>query len=75
MRQADGGETAQSVCRKHNISEQANQCQFERDGFAFVHDVLSAAEIEIFAPIFSERLPADKLPPAYPMLASTGAKR
>ncbi|MBT4976497.1 MAG: transposase [Gemmatimonadetes bacterium] len=23
MRQADGGEAAQSICRKHNISEQA----------------------------------------------------
>ena len=53
---------------------QANQCQFERDGFAFVHDVLSAAEIEIFAPIFSERLPADKLPPGIPDAGLNGRK-
>ena len=53
---------------------QANRSQFERDGFTFVHDVLSADEIEIFAPIFSEHLPADKLPPGIPDAGLNGRK-
>ena len=53
---------------------QANRFQFERDGFTFVHDVLSSDEIEIFAPIFSERLPADKLPPGIPDAGLNGRK-
>lgn len=53
---------------------QANRSPFVRDGFAFVHDVLSFDEIEIFAPIFSERLPADKLPPGIPDAGLNGRK-
>ncbi len=40
-----------------------NRSLFESNGFAIVPDILSAEEIEIFAPIFSERLPPDKQPP------------
>ena len=45
---------------------QVDRSQFERDGFAFVPDVLTGDEIARFAPIFSERLPPYKQPPGIP---------
>ena len=53
---------------------QVDRAQFERDGFAFVHDVLSADEIDIFAPIFSQHLPPDKEPPGIPDAGLNGRK-
>ena len=48
--------------------------QFERDGFTIVPDVLNSDEIEQYAPIFEERLPADKQPPGIPGTSQTGRK-
>ena len=53
---------------------QVDESQFERDGFAVVNDVLGAAEIEVFAPIFEERLPPDKQPPGVPGNSLNGRK-
>ena len=53
---------------------QVNRSQFERDGFAVVNDVLGAAEIETFAPVFEARLPPDKQPPGVPGNSLNGRK-
>ena len=53
---------------------QADRSQFERDGFAIIPDMLNAAEIEVFAPIFTERLPPDKQPPGVPVNSLNGRK-
>lgn len=53
---------------------QVDRAQYERDGFAIVPDVLTADEIEVFAPIFSARLPPDKQPPGVPGDSLNGRK-
>ncbi|NKB71177.1 MAG: hypothetical protein GKR89_29245 [Candidatus Latescibacteria bacterium] len=53
---------------------QIDRAQFERDGFAVANNVLSAAELATFAPIFAEHLPPDQQPPGIPGNDRNGRK-